>query len=50
MPTFKRDFLSGSLRESPQKLDEVERQEVERKPESSLFKQFWTPAFAGVTA
>jgi hypothetical protein len=49
LPTLKRDFLSDSLRESPQKLNEVERQEVERKPESSFFNAFWTPAFAGVT-
>ena len=41
LPTLKRDFLSDSLRESPQKLDEVERgerQEVERKPESRDLK------------
>jgi hypothetical protein len=65
LPTPKRDFLSDSLRESLQKLDDsasiwkplgeldkverIERQEVERKPESSPFNAFWTPAFAGVT-
>jgi hypothetical protein len=38
-PTLKEDFLSDFLRKSPQKLDKVERQEVERKPESSPFNR-----------